>query len=68
MPDLSHDKTPSKCLQTHYEQGHFGLKSGRGFYDWSGKDPDTVRRTTTEKVARIRALMQELESDAGQGK
>jgi 3-hydroxybutyryl-CoA dehydrogenase len=68
VPDLSHDHAPSKCLQTHYEQGHFGLKSGRGFYDWSGKDPDGVRRTTTEKVARIRALMKELESDAGPGK
>lgn len=68
VPDLCHDRTPSKCLQTHYEQGHFGLKAGRGFYDWTGRDPERVRRTTTEKVARIRALMQELESDADTGK
>ena len=65
VPDLSHDHTPSKCLQALYAQGNFGLKTGKGFYDWSGADPERVRKRTTEKVARIRALMKELESDGG---
>ena len=65
VPDLSHDHTPSKCLQALYAQGNFGLKTGKGFYDWKGADPERVRKTTAEKVARIRALMKELESDAG---
>ena len=64
VPDLCHDRTPSKCLHTLYQQGHFGLKSGSGFYDWSGADPVRVRATTGEKVARIRALMKEMETDA----
>ena len=64
VPDLCHDRIPSKCLQKLYEEGHFGLKSGSGFYDWSGADPVRVRATTGEKVARIRALMKEMESDA----
>jgi 3-hydroxybutyryl-CoA dehydrogenase len=63
VPDLSHDHTPSKCLQTLYEQGNLGLKTGKGFYDWTGADPDQVRRMTAEKVARISALMKELESN-----
>jgi 3-hydroxybutyryl-CoA dehydrogenase len=65
VPDLSHDHTPSKCLQTLYEQGNLGLKTGKGFYDWPGVDPDQVRKQTTEKVARISALIKELESDDG---
>ncbi len=64
VPDLCHDRTPSKCLQTLYQQGHLGLKSGRGFYDWTGADPVRVRATTGENVARIRALMKEMETDA----
>jgi len=63
VPHLCHDRTPSRILETHYEQGHFGLKTGTGFYDWSGADPERVRFTTNEKVARIRALMRKMESD-----
>lgn len=63
LPHLCHDRTPSRILQTHYEQGHLGLKTGTGFYDWSGADPARVRSTTNEKVTRIRALMKKMESD-----
>ena len=65
VPDLCRDQTPSKCLQALYDQGHFGLKTGKGFYDWTGCDPEQVRATAGRRVARIMALMNEMDSDAG---
>lgn len=38
-------------LRDKVESGDLGLKSGRGFYDWSMVDPDTVRRDN-ERVLR----------------
>jgi 3-hydroxybutyryl-CoA dehydrogenase len=63
LPHLCNDRTPSKVLQSRYERGQFGLKTGKGFYDWSGAVPDQVRSTTNARAARIRKLMQEMESD-----
>lgn len=65
VPYLSHDPKPTRFLLDRYDAGHFGLKSGLGFYDWSGKDPESVRREVTRKVARISALMKEMETEAG---
>jgi 3-hydroxybutyryl-CoA dehydrogenase len=62
VPHLCHDKTPSKTLQALYEQGHLGLKTGKGFYDWSHADAARVRSAATDKVAKITALMKQLES------
>lgn len=63
VPHLCHDRTPSKVLQARYRQGQLGLKTGTGFYDWSGADPERVRSKTNAKVARILKLMKEMESD-----
>jgi 3-hydroxybutyryl-CoA dehydrogenase len=64
VPHLCHDKTPSTVLQNLFEQGHLGLKTGRGFYDWSQADAAKVRADAARKVARIIALMQELEAES----
>ncbi len=61
VPQLRHDKTPSKTLQALYEGGHLGLKTGRGFYDWTNADAAHIRATAKENVAKIVELMQQLE-------
>jgi len=61
VPHLCHDKTPSRSLQALYRDGHLGLKTGKGFYDWSKADPAHIRATANENVAKIIALMKELE-------
>jgi 3-hydroxybutyryl-CoA dehydrogenase len=60
-PALCNEATPSPFLEARYLRGDWGLKTGRGFYDWGGADPGRVRAATAAKVARIVALMQELE-------
>lgn len=62
VPHLRHDKTPTKTLQGLYEQGHLGLKTGKGFYDWSSVDATRVRSTAADNVAQVIALMKQLES------
>ena len=37
--------------------GHLGLDTGRGLLDWHGHDPDEVRRTGDEQLARAAALL-----------
>ena len=62
VPHLCRNETPSKTLQTLYEHGHFGLKTGKGFYDWSKADVARVRSTVAHKLAQIDSLMKQLES------
>ena len=45
--------------------GHLGVKAGRGLLDWHGRDPDEVRRTGDEQLARAAALLFESESATG---
>ena len=61
VPHLCSDPRPSRILQDLYENGHVGLKSGKGFYDWSGADPQAVKAEAALKVERIMSLMRELD-------
>ena len=36
-------KEPLAYLQEMVERGDIGLASGKGYYDWAGQDPDSVR-------------------------
>jgi 3-hydroxybutyryl-CoA dehydrogenase len=53
VPHLWHGSEPSRIVQDKYERGDLGLKTGRGFYDWSGRDPVEVRKTAAERLARL---------------
>jgi 3-hydroxybutyryl-CoA dehydrogenase len=57
VPHLWHGAEPSRVLQDKYEHGDLGLKTGRGFYDWSGRDPALVRKTAAERLARLLAFL-----------
>ena len=35
------------------ERGDLGLKSGKGFFDWSGRDPEQVRRERTTQMIEV---------------
>ncbi|MBE0614340.1 MAG: hypothetical protein IH604_11780 [Burkholderiales bacterium] len=50
VPVLHHGDRPRRALQDLFEAGHLGIKTGRGFYDWSGKDPDKVKAEAGRKL------------------
>lgn len=62
-PMLCSSLEPSRVLEDHFKRGEFGLRTGRGFYDWSSADATEVRSTVERKVARITALIEEIGSE-----
>lgn len=64
-PVLCNDTSPSPFLESLFERGEFGLKTGKGFYDWTGADPAEVRIAAERKVARIVQAMQDIQDEPG---
>jgi len=60
VPVLHHGDRPRRALQELYAAGHLGLKSGKGFYDWSGKDPDRVKAEAARKLTELLAYLKRL--------
>ncbi|MGJ3242375.1 MAG: 3-hydroxyacyl-CoA dehydrogenase family protein [Opitutales bacterium] len=58
-PDLADGKAVPSLIQARKDRDELGVKSGRGFYDWS--DPDQVTRARR----RIFRMLQEAERLAG---
>ncbi len=56
-PDLESRDTPSAILRDKVAQGHFGVKSGQGFYDWQAPGR---RASLQEKEAALRDLVAHL--------
>jgi len=42
LKELAADKEPQRLLRKKYDQGDYGAKTGRGFYDWSKKSLDEM--------------------------
>lgn len=59
VPHLHHDRTPGRCYQQLAADGHDGVKTGRGFYDWAGRDVAALRRKNADKLRRILAIANE---------
>ena len=45
-------KAPLEYLQEMVSKGHTGINAGKGYYDWSGKNPESVRRQKDEFLLR----------------
>lgn len=61
VPTLSHTNVPSPYLQDMVARGDVGIRSGRGFYDWHGRDGAAAQRRAAERLERLLAY---LEKDA----
>ncbi|MDE2897891.1 MAG: 3-hydroxyacyl-CoA dehydrogenase family protein [Chloroflexota bacterium] len=59
-PDLCNADSGHQVLRRLVEDGHFGLKTGRGFFDWSGVDFaaqwETLERQQLEIYATLRKI------------
>lgn len=60
LPDLSANRGPGILLEEHVEQGRLGMKSGRGFYDWTKRDPAALIEARDRQIVReLRRLRRE---------
>jgi 3-hydroxybutyryl-CoA dehydrogenase len=57
VPVLHHGDQPGRALQDLYDAGHLGIKTGKGFYDWSGKNPDQVKAEAGRKLTELLAYL-----------
>jgi 3-hydroxybutyryl-CoA dehydrogenase len=60
VPALHHSPEPCRVLQDKYEAGDLGAKTGKGFYDWRGRDVEAYRREAKDKMARLVAFLDSL--------
>jgi 3-hydroxybutyryl-CoA dehydrogenase len=59
IPALHHSAEPVKLVQDMAARGEHGVKSGKGFYDWSGVDIAAYKARAADKTRRILAIIQE---------
>jgi 3-hydroxybutyryl-CoA dehydrogenase len=60
QPDLDTSDEPPEALTKLVEEGHLGLKTGRGVYDWSERDGKALLAARADRLFRHLA-----EDDAG---
>ncbi len=60
VPKLGLGREPARCLQELFEHGHLGVKTGRGFYDWSRRDAQAYKAASARKLAQLLAYLDEL--------
>ena len=53
VPSLYHTGKPCQMLQDMAARGDLGIKTGKGFYDWSGQDIDAFKRKNAAKLERL---------------
>jgi 3-hydroxybutyryl-CoA dehydrogenase len=58
FPDLAGSLTPSPLVVQKVEGGELGVKTGRGFYDWTPESAEAWRRRMTEGLLRLRQWLQ----------
>lgn len=56
FPDLSNRTEPSESAVKLVEQGHFGLKTGRGYYDYKGQSRENLLHDRNIKLLEQRKL------------
>ena len=59
VPHLHHGDRPIDFVQQMPARGETGAASGKGFYDWTGRDVAEVRRRAADKTRRILEIVQE---------
>jgi 3-hydroxybutyryl-CoA dehydrogenase len=51
----------SPALKRLVEAGHYGVKTGRGFFDWSGRDQKELLQERDLRLLQVRKLMKQWE-------
>ena len=59
VPCLGLSREPARCLQDLFEAGHLGVKTGKGFYDWSVRDGQARKKEGAEKLSRLLTYLEQ---------
>ena len=59
-PHLSPVTAESQMLKDKLARGETGIRAGKGFYDWTGKDADKEIATANDKLDRLLAFLDKL--------
>ena len=54
-PEIDRSVEPNPEVASMVERGELGLKTGRGYFDWSGQDPEQVLRAQNEALVDMMA-------------
>lgn len=57
VPTLFASRAPARCVQERYACGDLGISTGKGFYDWRGRDPEQIKADAAAKLARVLAVL-----------
>lgn len=57
-PTLENAREPLPFLADKVASGEIGAKAGKGFYDWTGKDVDALRRKKQDQLIALLAAIQ----------
>jgi 3-hydroxyacyl-CoA dehydrogenase len=55
--------TMPKCMQEHLDKGELGLKSGKGFYDYTGKDVNEIKAHRDKQLFEVFKLAKKFMAD-----
>jgi 3-hydroxybutyryl-CoA dehydrogenase len=61
-PELCNDKAPRKFLTDMIARGEFGLKTGKGFWEWSEAQTKAERKRYAKALKAALAILQEEEA------
>ena len=64
VPHLHLDRKPCAILDRKRERKEFGISTGKGFYDWSGRDPRDVAESAKRRLRKLNAF---LDTELGRG-
>lgn len=54
-PEIDSGTEPNQDVISKVEKGELGLKAGRGFFDWTGQNPEKVLRAQNEALVSMMA-------------
>ena len=57
VPHLHLARTPCAILERKLARREFGIATGKGFYDWSGRDPAKVSESAKRRLRRLNAFL-----------
>ena len=62
LADLADNHGPAPYLTQSVQQGHVGMKSGHGFYDWQSRSAAEVMQRRDRQIVHQLAFLKELET------